>query len=378
MGVMMKRDVVDYFVHLAGIDSESKNERAIADALVADLKAMGAQVEEDDVNSITGGNAGNIFATFKGDLNKKPILFCAHIDTVKPGIGVKPQIKGDRIVSDGTTVLGADDKSGVAEIICGIQSILDLGIPHAPIEVLFTISEEIGLMGAKHFDKSKLKSALGYALDTQEIGEIVVGAPSQNSIFITIKGKEAHAGVEPEKGINAIRVASEALAAMPIGRIDFETTTNMGVISGGTATNIVPNKVEIKGEARSHNPAKLEQACKDIVAAVEHAVGRYETQHGAAACEVKIHKEYDSFCVAEDQLPVSLAKKAMDLLQIDAKVQKGGGGSDANIINAGGVPTVILGTGMHAYHTVNEYIETADLHKGVSIVAQLIKLYSQD
>ncbi len=373
----MKRDIVDYFIHLAGIDSESKDERAIADALIADLKALGAEVVEDDIHKLTGGNTGNIFATFKGDVPKQPILFCSHLDTVKPGLGVKPRLEGSRVVSDGSTVLGADDKSGVAEIICGIEEILTSNLPHAPIEVLFTVSEEIGLLGAKHFDKSKLKSALGFALDTQEIGEIVIGAPAQNSIFITINGKEAHAGVEPEKGINAIRVASEAIAAMPLGRIDFETTSNMGVICGGMATNIIPNKVEIKGEARSHNPAKLEQICKDIVSAVELTVQRHANSYGKATCEIKIHQEYASFFVSEDQAPVSLAKKALDMLQIDAKVQKGGGGSDANIINAGGVPTVIIGTGMHAYHTVHEYIETADLHKGAAIVAQLIKLYSQ-
>ncbi|MDZ4121907.1 MAG: M20/M25/M40 family metallo-hydrolase, partial [Candidatus Cloacimonadaceae bacterium] len=153
----MKRDIVKYFMELAAIDSESKDERRIADRLIEDLKLMGADVYEDKTHEKTAGNAGNILATFKGKLDKAPILFCAHIDTVKPGIGVKPTLLDDRIVSDGTTVLGADDKSGVAQIICGISELLESGAVHAPIEVLFTVSEEIGLLGAKYFDKTRLK-----------------------------------------------------------------------------------------------------------------------------------------------------------------------------------------------------------------------------
>lgn len=374
----MKRDIVEYFVTLAKIDSESKDERAMADKLKQDLLTLGAEVFEDDIHLQTGGNTGNIYAFFKGNTNQKPILFCSHIDTVKPGLGIKAHVEGDRIVSDGSTVLGADDKSGVAEIICGIEAILNSGHAHAPIEVLFTVCEEIGLLGAKYFDKSKLKSALGYALDTQDIGDIVIGAPSQNSISISVFGKEAHAGVEPEKGINAIRVASEAIAAMPLGRIDFETTSNMGVISGGVATNIIPNKIEIKGEARSHNPLKLDQVCKDITQALEHSVNKHQNPYGKASYTIEIHREYDAFYIAEDDAPVALAKKAMHKLQIDPNIHKGGGGSDANILNAGGVPVAILGTGMHAYHTVNEYIETKDLILGAKLVEELIRSYSHD
>lgn len=373
----MTNDVVKYFMLLAAIDSESKNERNIADRVIEDLRAMGAVVEEDDIHLQTGGNAGNILARFAGKVQKAPIMFCAHIDTVKPGINVKPQLLEDRVISDGNSVLGADDKSGVAEIICGIQQVLDSGIDHAPIEVLFTVSEEIGLLGAKLFDKSKLKAAFGYALDAQDIGEIVIGAPSQNSITINVFGLEAHAGVQPEKGISAIRVASEAISAMPLGRIDFETTSNIGVISGGIATNIVPNRVDIKGEARSHNPAKLNQVCKDMEAALRMAVQKHDNEYGKASYDMSIKREYDSFFADSDSEVVRLAVLAMQEMDIEPLIQKGGGGSDANIINTGGVPTVILGTGMHSYHTVNEYIKTEDLQKGAALISKMIQIYSK-
>lgn len=373
----MESDVLSYFIRLVKIDSESRNERAIADALIQDLIELGAEVSEDRCCESTTGNAGNLIARIPGSVDKAPILFCAHIDTVVPGVGVKPQIVDGKVVTDGTTVLGGDDKSGVAEIIMGIKALKDQGIEHAPLEILFTVSEEVGLLGAKCFDKSGLKAAFGYAFDTQNIGDLVLGAPSQNSFELIIKGKEAHAGVEPEKGINAIRVASEAIAAMPLGRIDFETTANVGTISGGMATNIVPNKVVIHGEARSHSQAKLDQVCSDIRKAVETAVAKHHNDHSAASFELEIEAEYKAFRLSEDAEPVILAKQALTSIGIEPKTAVGGGGSDANIINAAGVPMIIVGTGMMRYHTVNEYITIKDLEDGTAFVSKLIQLYSE-
>ena len=372
----MQADIISYFMDLVVIDSESRDERAIADKLIKDLRALGAEVSEDDSTSFTKGSTGNIFARFPGKVDKAPILFCSHIDTVVPGKGIKPRIEDGRIYSDGSTVLGADDKSGVAQIMMGIKAVKDSGIDHAPIEVLFTVCEEIGLLGSKSFDKSLLKSAFGYAFDTQNVGDLVLGAPSQNSFVITIYGKEAHAGVEPEKGINAIKVASEAIAAMPIGRIDFETTSNIGLISGGMATNIVPNKVEIRGEARSHNPQKLDRVCADIRKAVEDAVNRHQGNLAKASFCFDMETEYKSFRVAEDALAVTLAKSALQNLGIEARTAVGGGGSDANNIGAAGISTIICGTGMMRYHTVNEFIAIKDLESGTAFVSELISLYA--
>ncbi|HCX59379.1 MAG TPA: peptidase T, partial [Candidatus Cloacimonas sp.] len=168
----MQHDVISYFMHLVRIDSESLNERAVADILKKDLESIGATVEEDDCHKQTGGNAGNIYAYLPGNVDKSPILFCAHMDTVKPGKGIKPRIENGTIYSDGTTILGSDDKSGVAEIMIALKRIVDSGTDHAPVEILFTVSEEIGLLGAKGFDKSRLKSAFGFALDSHQVGEL--------------------------------------------------------------------------------------------------------------------------------------------------------------------------------------------------------------
>lgn len=372
---LMQNDVISYFLRLVAIDSESKNERGMIDALKLDLEELGCEVEEDDAHQKTGGNAGNLHAIFPGSIDKAPLLLCAHVDTVTPGKGIKAKIVGDKIVTDGTTILGSDDKSGIAEIMIALKRLKDNGIAHAPVEILFTISEEIGLLGAKYFDKSKLKSAFGYALDTHRVGELIVGAPSQNSFKAVFYGKEAHAGVEPEKGLNAIRIASEAIAAMPLGRIDFETTCNVGIISGGEATNIVPNKVMIKGEARSHNPAKLERVCQDIEAAIRSTVARYESQ--GARLDYSCNSEYMSFSIAENTPVVQLAQQALRKLDIPFTTDKGGGGSDANILSASGIPVIITGTGMDNVHTVDECIELEQLRLGTDFIEELILSYSE-
>lgn len=372
----MQSDVVKYFLELVAIDSESRNERAMADRVIADLIEMGATVSEDDCYIVTGGNAGNVFATIPGDVDRPPVMFCAHLDTVKPGIGVKATIDGNCIHTDGTTVLGGDDKSGIAEIMIGVKQVLDSGEKHAPVEILFTVSEEIGLLGVKHFDKSKLKSVFGYALDAHRVGELVIAAPAQNSIKVKVLGKEAHAGVEPEKGINAIRVASEAISSMPLGRIDHETTCNIGFISGGIATNIVPPVVDLKGEARSHSMNKLDQVCRDMRHAMEQAVHHHQYEYGSASFDWVQTREYDSFCLEDSHPVVRLALNALKELDIPAETVKGGGGSDANIIGANGVPMLICGTGMNKVHTVHEDILVDELKRGADFIATMLRIYS--
>ncbi|NLW19725.1 MAG: M20/M25/M40 family metallo-hydrolase [Candidatus Cloacimonetes bacterium] len=369
----MSNDVIQYFLELIAIDSESLDERAMMDRLRADLESLGARVEEDNTGKSINGNAGNLYALIPGKIDKKPILFCSHVDTVRPGIGIKAIRENGIIRTDGTTVLGGDDKSGVAEIVQGIRRIVQSGQDHAPIEILFTVAEEIGLLGAKHFDKNKLTSAFGYAFDSHRVGELDVGAPAQNSIKIEIFGKEAHAGVEPEKGVNAIRVASEAISAMPLGRIDHETTCNIGIIGGGTATNIVPNRVLAMGEARSHNAAKLERVTAQMRQAVEDTVQKHE----GASYEWTAKQEYASFRIGDEQQPVQLALEALKNLGIKSETKVGGGGSDANILNAAGTQMIICGTGMNKVHTVDEDIEEEELKRGAAFVEELIRLYSQ-
>jgi len=374
----MKNDVVCYFLELVSIDSESGNERAIVDKLKKDLEELGAIVEEDDCASKIEGNAGNLYAYFPGTINKKPILLCAHCDTVVPGKGIQPTIENGRIFTDGTTILGGDDKSGIAEILMAIKQIKEKGIKHPPIEVLITVSEEIGLLGAKNFDISKLQAGFGYALDTHQVGEVVIGAPSQISFQINFYGKEAHAGVEPEKGLNAIRLAAEAIALMPNGRIDFETTCNLGIIKGGTATNIVPGLVTVEGEVRSHNKGKLQKVCEEIEQAVISTVHKFNANGAKASFHFELKEEYEAFFIDRNAPVVTLAEKALQNLHLPADIKVGGGGSDANIFNANGLPMIIVGTGMNNVHTTEEDILVDELYRGTAFIEELIHLYAEE
>lgn len=372
----MDNDILNYFLKLVSIDSESLDERAMMDALKKDLQAMGAsEIYEDNAHHQTGGNAGNLYAFFPGNIKKEPILLCAHVDTVKPGKGIKPIVKDGVIYSDGTTVLGGDDKSGVAEIICGLKKVIDSGEDYAPVEVLFTISEEIGLLGAKHFEMSKLKSSFGYAFDAHTVGELTVGAPSQKSFKIIVRGREAHAGVEPEKGLNAIRIASEIIAALPLGRIDYETTSNVGVIKGGEATNIVPNKVVVEGEMRSHDRDKLEALCNRLHEASDKAAEPYLQKGGSV--DFIANMEYHAFRIDSEAPVVKLAKRALENIGVPVSIIRGGGGSDANIFNQAGLPMIIVGSGMEKVHTVQECLKISELHRGADFVQELIKQHSQ-
>jgi tripeptide aminopeptidase len=373
----MDNTIIEYFLSLIKIDSESKNEKAVAVKLEKDLKELGAEVLFDKAHQKTGGNVGNLYAFIPGSIDKSPILFCAHMDTVKPGNGINPQIKDGVITSDGTTILGADDKSGIAEIIWAIKELKESGEKHAPVEILFTISEEIGLLGAKYLDYSMIKSKTGYALDSHQVGYLCIGAPSQNSIKIVVHGKEAHAGAAPEEGINAIRVAAEAISIMPQGRIDSETTCNVGIIKGGKATNIVPNEVFIEAEARSHDKDKLKKVTDEMCQAFRESVKKFQVGEYKAKVEIKVQEEYQAFRLNENVEVVVLAKDAAEKSGIEFKTEIGGGGSDVNIFNQHGLQMAVAGTGMDKVHTVDECIKTSELEIGAKWMLEIIREYSK-
>ena len=374
----MESPIIDYFLSLIKINSESRNEEAIAIQLEKDLKMLGGEVQIDRANEKTGGNIGNVYAYFPGNINKDPILFCAHMDTVHPGNNIKPIISADRITSDGTTILGSDDKSGIAQIIWAIRVIKENKIEHAPIEVLFTISEEIGLLGAKYLDYSIIKSKLGYALDSHTTCEIVVAAPSQIDMKYTIHGKEAHAGVNPAKGLNVIKIAADAISKMPSGRIDKETTCNIGIIKGGKATNIVPNLIIIEAEARSHNQNTLHELVDSMSNILRDTVKKYKVGDFQAKVDIEIEESYEAFHFKHDSPVVQLAIQTNNNLGIPAKISIGGGGSDANIFNKKGLSVAVIGTGMRKVHTLDEYILISDLELGAKWVEEVIKIYSKN
>src|ERR1041384_1959144 len=269
--------IKNLLLELVQIDSISRKERDVAERIKMYCEEMGADVEIDDAGAKVGGNSGNVIARFAGTMpDAEPIMMSAHMDTVVPGEGVKPIVEGDIIRSDGTTVLGGDDKSGCAVIIETIRCLQEQNIPHPPIEAIFSICEEVGLLGAKHVDTSRLRARYGLVFDSDDPGFLFTKGPSANHFEFRIYGLESHAGVAPEDGISAIKIAAEAIANMKLFRIDEETPANIGVIRGGEATNIITNFVLLKGEARSLDDGKLEAQTAHMIKCLEDAAAKYE------------------------------------------------------------------------------------------------------
>ena len=366
-----EKRLVEGFMELVRIDSVSKEEKDLADYLLKKLKKLGLEVMVDQAGEKIKSNSGNIIARLKGNTNNAiPIMFSAHMDTVVPGKNIKPICVEEKIVSDGKTILGADDKAAIAALLEALYIIRENDIPHGDIEILFTICEEIGLKGAKNLDISSLKAQIGFVLDAEgSVGKIITTAPSQNYLEIIIYGKSAHAGANPEEGINAIQVAGYALSRIKLGRIDEETTSNIGIISGGRATNIVPDVVRLKGEVRSRNEEKLEKYTEQIKKISENTAQEFK-----AKAVVKINKEYYSYNLSPDEQVVSIATKAAKNIGLQPLLYPSGGGSDANVFNKNGIPSVALAVGMEKVHTVEEYILIKDLKNTAEYILSIINI----
>jgi len=373
--------LVEYFISLVEIDSESKDEKRVAEKIANDLTEMGAEVIFDHAHHATKGNVGNLIANFKGKIDKPPLLLCAHTDTVKPGIGVKAIIKDGYITTDGSTILGSDDKAGIAQIVEAIKRLHEEGYEYAPIQVLFTISEEIGLLGAKNLDYSLIDAKVGFALDWHGVCSIVTHAPSLNIFEIVVNGKEAHAGGSPEKGINAIQVAGEAIGKLKLGRIDFETTANIGNIKGGLAHNIVPKTCFVSGEVRSHDEEKLEKLTNNIIKTFEKVAAKYKVKFDSNVFKASSHghvlKDFVALKISEDEDIVKIAEQAARNIGVEPKIETGGGGSDANVFAEHGLIVPIIGTGMNDVHSTHENIKIDDLEKVTQWVVEIIKEYSK-
>jgi len=372
----------DVFRALVEIDSVSKEEGGIAKNLEKIFKSMGAEVVFDGAGLKVGGGTGNLIARFHGpETEVTPLLLNAHMDTVQPGKGVKILFSDGIFSSDGTTILGADDKSALAIIIETIRVLQENGLPHGPLEVVVTICEEIGLLGAKNLDYSLLEARHGYSLDASDTDGIVTRAPAANHLQFKICGRDAHAGAAPEKGINAIQLASRAISRIGGGRIDEETTANIGRIEGGTATNIVPGLVTVAGEVRSHSPEKLEGETRKIVRCFEEEISMYKerfpSEDGLPRVETAIRSDFPAMKVPEDHLVVDLAKEAAARLGREMKIKTSGGGSDGNIFFEHGIVVGILGTGMKDMHTVRESIRLDDMIKCVELLLEIVQLHAK-
>ena len=351
--------LIQTFLDLVAIDSPSGQEEAISKDLARRFAELGGEIEHDE--------HWNLIARFPADRGDW-LMLSAHMDTVGKDVGIKPVIRDGVIYSDGTTILGGDDKSGVAAILEVIRSLREDGLAHPPLEAMISVGEEVGLNGAKLVDKSKLRSKRGYVLDSGgPIGTIVTNAPSQDGLEVWVHGKTAHAGAEPEKGINAIVVASAAIAAMPLGRIDPVTTANIGIIQGGVATNIVPDMVYVKGEARSRDDMKLAAQVAAMAAAFQDAAERY-----GARAELKIKRSYTTFKLADEHPVVAAAVSAARRLGFTPSIQGSGGGSDANIYAEHGIACAVLSTGMSAVHTPGEHIAIADMVGAARMLQEIV------
>ncbi len=366
-------------IELIRIDSLSRQEYHIAMRLKREMEDLGAVVWIDDAGEKIGGNVGNLIAHFSGSRPEaRPLLLSAHMDTVVPGQGIEPILDGEILRSDGRTVLGGDDKSGVA-IICEVLRVVkEHHLPCGNIDIVFTICEEAGLIGAKCLDVSRLRARTGLVLDSDSLGFLFTKAPAASRMEFRIRGLEAHAGVCPEKGINAIKVAAEGIARMNLGRIDDETTANIGVIEGGMAVNIVPNTVVLKGEARSHNQEKLDLQTQHMLRCLEEAASGYSVEldgkRVTATVEATINRDYDRMDVSATAPIVQLVKAAARNLNVGLKTLATGGGCDANVFNQKGLEVANLSTGMRDIHTVNEWLNLKDLYLSAQIVLEILTL----
>jgi tripeptide aminopeptidase len=345
------------FIRLAEISSPSFREREIADYLQDRLAGFGLEVTEDDAGSRIGGEVGNIYACLPGDRNRPALFFCAHMDTVNMADGVKVVFEDGVFRSAGSTILGGDDKAGIAAILEVLEVLCRQPAPHADLEIIFTVGEEQGLLGSRHFDCGRLKSQFGYVLDSDgDPGTMIIAAPAQNVLDVIIRGRAAHAGIEPEKGISAIQVAGRALARLPLGRIDAETTSNMGLIQGGKATNIIPDSCFIQGEVRSLDRAKLDRLTSRIVSEFNSVA-----QEAGAKSEARVTFKYPEFHLDRDLPVFRIAAGAAGKLGLKVSYETSGGGSDANNFNAAGKVTANLGIGMRQVHTADEFLRQSDL-----------------
>ncbi|WP_428909027.1 tripeptidase T [Niallia sp. Krafla_26] len=362
--------LLNEFLELVQIDSETKFEAEIAKVLKQKFTDLGVDVIEDDTTGITGHGAGNLICTLKGTKEGvDTIYFTSHMDTVVPAKGVKPSIKDGYVVTDGTTILGADDKTGLSVMLETIRVLKEQKIPHGDIQFIITVGEESGLVGAKALDPTLIKAKYGYALDSDgKVGNIIVAAPTQAHIKATILGKTAHAGVAPEKGVSAITMAAKAIAKMPLGRIDEETTANIGRFAGGQATNIVCDHVEILAEARSLIPEKMEAQVKKMKDAFESTA-----QEMGGKAEVEVQVMYPGFKFGDGDHVVEVAKKAAAKIGRGCELLHSGGGSDANVIAGFDIPTVNLAVGYEEIHTTNERMPIEELYKLAEMTIAIIQ-----
>ena len=354
-------------------DAGSGKEALVADKVAAKLAELGFQVIRDNAGETFGGECGNVLGIREGELDGS-LLLSSHLDRVPNGYGIKPVEKDGVLYSDGTTILAADDISGVAAIFDGLRRVLATGKPLPRLEVLFTVGEETGLYGAKALDLSLIKSKMGYIFDSPGgVGRFVNGAPGRYTFRVDITGKSAHAGNEPEKGVDATKTVCDILSTLIQGRVDEITTSNFSVIgSNATALNVVCDGAWFEGEARSRDFQRLEE----YVAYFEDHCKKVAAEKGAG---IQITKEeiFRPFLIPESDPILVIAKAACEKLGLNFRAETGGGGMDANVYNAKDMVTVGVATGYTKNHTKAEQLVLEDFFKSGELAAVLIETFAE-
>jgi tripeptide aminopeptidase len=370
--------LLDLFLELVAIASPSGDERQVADRVGAYLTGLGLEWDEDSSGSGVGSNTGNIYCRLPNaeenraegnGLGGAPIFLCAHLDTVPPTMSIEPVVEDGVVRNANDTILGADNKAAVAAMLEASRRIVEERRPHAGIELVFTTKEEVGLVGAGAFDASRLDARLGFVYDhAGPIGEIVLGAPFGRSLEIRFHGRAAHAGIAPEEGRSAIAAAARAIADLRLGRLDPETTANVGVISGGVARNIVPEWCAVTAEARSHDEATIVGLVQEMLDACSFAASISD-----CTMEAEVREQYRGYRFRLDDPVIRLAEGALRAVGATPTTMLCGGGADANVFNATGIPCVVLANGMAAIHSPDEHIAVADIETMVDVTLELVE-----
>ena len=359
---------LELFLELAAIPSPPGEERAVADVVLRYLRDLGLEPDEDDSGPSIGSTMGNVYARIAPTTAGTPIFLCAHLDTVPPSGPLEPVVEDGVVRNAGGTILGADDKSAVVQMLEAVRRVLAEGRPHAGIELLFTPKEEVGLIGAYAFDHDRLRAEVGYVYDQAALpGEIILGAPWSESMEVRFHGRAAHSGMFPEEGRSAVQAAAKAIADLRLGRVDDETSANVGVITGGTAGNIVPEWCTFLAEVRSHDPAKLANL-------VQEMLDGYSFAATSCDCEVEtqLRKSYRGYRFKRDDDVVRLAASALERCGYEPSYALSGGGADANVFNERGRRCVNLANGMLDIHTSDERIAVDDLEGMVEVTLALV------
>jgi tripeptide aminopeptidase len=364
----MPSEVVDLFTELAAVPSPPGEERQVADLVIRYLHDLGLPVDEDDAGAKVGSNMGNVYCRLEPTDGGTPIFLCAHLDTVPPDGPIEPVIDDGVVRNAAGTILGADNKSAVAAMLEGARRVLAENRRHGGIELLFTPKEEVGLLGAAAFDHERLRARVGYVYDqAAPIGDVILGAPHSQAMQVRFHGRAAHSGMYPEEGRSAIAAASRAVADLRLGRLDEETTANVGLIQGGTAGNIIPEWCTLDAEARSHDERKLADLVQEMVDAFSFAAGLEDCE-----VETKVSKSYRGYRFKRDDSVVRIAHAALERTGYTPTYGLSGGAADANVFNERGLACLNLANGMQDIHTPDERIAVADLEGMVEVTLALV------